>query len=327
MGVEPEDLPGADDLWWSWVVLAALHRAAGDDACRFDPGDLVLALDHPDGGWLRMRRTHRSRAVLWGRSTLAPAHHPDPRRDVPDWALSDATEDCRPAFVAWYSHGEWDTSTNGADEGALHLLRPLLTVDPRIVELARHGKLTEDELASYANGDRLEAAAELVLAAAADAPPVWAGSVRARLRDQIHDQMREAPEADRMLMRRPPILVQWSRVNGPAIPFEHAVMAVRNRFREAPTNTRLPEPAQRSLANVLRSLHSEEASEDTGAWLFARVTSDGVVVSFDRAFDSWPDWYRTTHVSQGPSLEDLAWEMEQRHPRWRPAWASLLPAG
>ena len=78
---------------------------------------------------------------------------------------------------------------------------------------------------------------------------------------------------------------------------------------------------------MLRSLHGEEAGDDSGAWLFARVTSDGVVVTFDRAFDSWPEWYRTTHGSQGPTLEDLAWEMEQRKPHWRPAWASLLPPG
>jgi hypothetical protein len=325
--VEPEDLPGADDLWWSWVVLAALHRAVGNDSCRLNPRQLTLSLDQPDGAWLRMRRTHRSRAVLWGRSALAPDHHPDARRDAPDWALTDATEDRRPAFVAWYSHREWDVSTAVLDEGALQLLRPLLTVDPKIVELGRRGQLTPDELASYANGDRLEEAAELVLAAAADPPPVSAGSVRSRLRHQIHDQMRESSENDRMLMRRPPILVQWSRVNGPSVPFEHAVMAVRHGFRHCPMNTPLPQSTQHTLTNVLRSLHTEEASEDSGAWLFARVVSDGVVVSFDRAFDSWPQWYPTAHVSQGPALEDLAWEMAQRQPQWRPAWASLLPTG
>jgi hypothetical protein len=325
--VEPEDLPGADDLWWSWVVLAALHRAVGNDACRLDSRTLVLVLDHPDGAWLRMRRTHGSRAVLWGRSALAPAHHPDARRDVPDWALSDALDEGRPSFVAWFSHGEWDTTTTVEDEGAVHLLRPLLTVDPKVVELSRLGRLTPYELAQYAHGDRVKEAADLVAAASAAPAPVWAGSVQHRLRDQIHDQMREAPEADRLLMRRPPILVQWSRVNGPAMPFEHSVMAVRDRLLCCPTNTRLPEPAARSLTNVLQTLHTEEAADDSGAWLFARVTSDGVVVNLDRAFDSWPEWYRTAHPSQGPALEDLAWEMEQRKPRWRPAWASLLPPG
>jgi hypothetical protein len=325
--VEPEDLPGADDLWWSWVVLAALHRAVGDETCRLDSHTLVLSLDQPDGAWLRMRRTHGSRAVLWGRSDLAADDHADARRDVPDWALSDALAEGRPSFVAWFSHGEWDTSTAAVDEGAIHLLRPLFTVDPRVIELSRLGKLTPYELARYANGDRLDEAADLIAAASAEPPPVWEGSVRDRLRDQIHDQMRDAPELDRMLMRRPPILVQWSRINGPAAPFEHAVMAVRHGLRCSRTNTDLPESAERSLTNVLRTLHGEEASDDSGAWLFARVTSDGVVVTFDRAFDSWPEWYRTMHGSEGPALEDLAWEMEQRKPRWRPAWASLLPAG
>ena len=119
--------------------------------------------------------------------------------------------------------------------------------------------------------------------------------------------------------------MQWSRINGPGVPFEYAVMAVRDRITPAPTNTRLPAPAQRSLTNVLRNLHREEASEESGAWLFARVTSDGVVVRFDRAFDSWPAWYQVQHASQGPSLDDLAWEMGQRAPQWRPTWASLLP--
>ena len=324
--MEPEDLPGADDLWWSWVVLAALHTAVDNGACRLDTEQLVLALEDPDGGWLQMRRTHGSRAVLWGRSSVAPTSYHDPRRDVPDWALTDATDDCRPSFVAWFSHDEWDASASVADEGAVHLLRALLTVDPRLVALARAGGADAQALTAYAHGDRLEEAAAVIAAGATDPPPVWAGSVRDRLRDQVHDQMREARERDRLLMSRPPALVQWSRVNGPAVPFQHAVLAVRQGFRLAPTNTRLPDPTLQTLTNVLRTLHTEEASEDSGAWLFARVTSDGVVVSFERVFDSWPEWFATTHVSQGPTLEDLAWEMRQRKPRWRPAWASLLPA-
>ena len=227
-------MPGADDLWWSWVVLAALHRAVGDDSCRLDSRRLVLALDQPDGSWLRMRRTHGSRAVLWGRSARAPESIADARRGVPDWALTDATADCRPSFVAWFSHDEWDLSAAVDDEGALHLLRPLLTVDPRVVHLGRAGRLTPEELAAYAHGDELEAASDLVRAAGADAPPTVAGSVRDRLRLQIHDQMREAAEVDRMLMQRPPALVQWSRVNGPQVPFEHAVMVVRGRFSRLP---------------------------------------------------------------------------------------------
>lgn len=323
--VEPEELPDAEELWWSWVVLAALHRAVGDETCRLDPDDLVLALDAADGSWLRMQRSHGRRAALWGRSALAPASPPDARRGAPDWALSEATEERRPTFLAWYAHDEWDTSAPCNDEGAIHLLRPLLTVDPRAVELVRAGQASPDTLAAYANGDHLEEAVELVRRAGAKAPRKSRGSVGVRLRDQIHGQMRDGVEADRMLMQRPPALVQWSRINGPGLPFEYAVMVIRDRLVPAVTNTTLPVPTRQSLTNVLASLHHDEATEESGAWLFAQVTSDGVVVRFDRAFDSWPSWYQVQHGSQGPSLEDLAWEMTQRTPTWQPAWASLLP--
>ena len=322
--MEPEDLPDAEDLWWSWVVLAALHRAVGNDACRFHAKELLLTLDSADG-WLRMQRTHGSRSALWGRSALAPDSPPDARRTAPDWALSDATEERRPTFFAWHAHDEWDSSALGIDEGAVHLLRPLLTVDPRIVALGREGRLTPDELAAYAHGEHLEEAAEIARLASATAPRTSRGSVWSRLRDQIHDQMRDTLDIDRELMQRPPILVQWSRANGPGVPFEYDVMAVRGKVIPSPLNTRLPTHVIRSLTNVLRALHQEEASEESGAWLFARVTSDGVVIRFERAFDSWPPWYQVRHNSQGPSLEDLAWEMAQRTPRWRPPWASLLP--
>ncbi|WP_027860071.1 hypothetical protein [Marmoricola sp. URHB0036] len=324
--MEPEDLPDAEDLWWSWVVLAALHRAVGNDACRFHAKQLLLTLDSADG-WLRMQRTHGSRSVLWGRSALAPDSPPDARRGAPDWALSDATEERRPTFFAWHAHDEWDSSALGVDEGAVHLLRPLLTVDPRIVALGREGRLTPDELAAYAHGEHLEEAAEIARLAAATAPRTSRGSVWSRLRDQIHDQMRDTLDIDRELMQRPPILVQWSRASGPGVPFEYDVMAVRGTVIPSPLNTRLPTPVVRSLTNVLRTLHREEASEESGAWLFARVTSDGVVIRFERAFDSWPSWYQVRHSNQGPALEDLAWEMAQRTPPWRPPWASLLPPG
>ena len=324
--MEPESLPDAEDLWWSWVVLAALHRAVGNDACRFHAKELLLTLDSADG-WLRMQRTHGTRSVLWGRSALAPDSPPDARRGAPDWALSPATEERRPTFFAWHAHDEWDSSALGVDEGAIHLLRPLLTVDPRIVALGREGRLTPEELAAYAHGEHLEEAAEIARLASATAPRTSRGSVWSRLRDQIHDQMRGTLDIDRELMQRPPILVQWSRASGPGVPFEYDVMAVRGKVIPSPLNTPLPTHVIRSLTNVLRALHQEEASDESGAWLFARVTSDGVVIRFERAFDSWPPWYQARHSSQGPSLEDLAWEMGQRTPHWRPPWASLLPPG
>ena len=323
--MNPDELPDAEDLWWSWVVLAALHRAVGNEACRFDAREHLLSLDSPDG-WLRMQRTHGSRAVLWGRSDQAPPSPPDARRGAPDWALSDATEERRPSFFAWHAHGEWDSTALGVDRGAIHLLRPLLTVDPRIVEVSRSGRLTQEQLASYAHGDHLEEAAEITRLAAREAPPSSRGSVRSRLRDQIHGQMRDTEDVDRELMQRPPILVQWSRASGPGVPFEYVVMAVQGRIVPSPSSTRLATPVVGSLTNVLHTLHREEASEESGGWLFARVISDGVVIRFERAFDSWPEWYRAAHPGQGPSLEDLAWEMAQRTHAWRPPWATLLPS-
>src|SRR4051794_29744985 len=274
-----------------------------------------------------MQRTHGSRSVLWGRSVLAPDAPPDARRTAPDWALSDATEERRPTFLAWHAHDEWDSSALGVDEGALHLLRPLLTVDPRLVTLGREGRLTPEDLAAYAHGDHLEEAAEITRLAAVTAPRTSRGSVLTRLRDQVHDQMRDTDDVDRELMQRPPILVQWSRASGPGVAFEYDVMAVRGRIVPSPLNPDLPAPVVRSLTNVLSTLHQEEATEESGAWLFARVSSAGVVIRLERAFDGWPPWFRVHHSSQGPSLQDLAWEMAQRTPPWRPPWASLLPPG
>lgn len=306
-------------------MLAALHRAVDDEACRFDADELVLALDGTDGSWLRMQRSHGRRATLWGKSGNAPISSADPRQGVPDWALTEATEHCRPSFLAWHAHSEWDTSAPCGDEDAIHLLRPLLTVDPRAVALVRAGEATPESLATYAHGDRLAEAVQLVRAAGADATRRSRGLVGSRLRDQVHGQMRDGVETDRMLMRRPPSLVQWVRINGPSSPFEYSVMKLRDRIIPAPTNTPLSTAAVSSLTNVLSSLHRDEADEESGAWLFARVTFDGVVVSIDRAFDSWPPWHQVRNSSDGPSLEDLAWEMRQRSQKWLPAWASLLP--
>ena len=324
--MEPDDLPDPGDLWWSWVVLAALHRAVGDERCVLDERLRMLHLETGDGSWVRMQRTLGSRAVVWGRSLLAPPAPADAREAAPDWALTEALEGPRPTFLAWFAHGEWDTSSPGADEGAAHLLRPILTVDPRAAELARAGRLDADALARWTDGEHLEAAAELAQRARTTAPTGSVGAVRARLRDQIHDQMRDAQERDRMLLQRPPVLVRWLRASGPRARFEYAVMMTRQRTVVSPTSSSLSEPVARSLANVLTGLHSEEAGEQSGAWLFARVVSDGVVIVLERAFDSWPEWFQVRHVDQGPSLEDLAWEMQQRSAAWRPLWASLLPS-
>ena len=59
--MEIDDLPDPADLWWSWVFLAALHRAAHDTACGYDERHGVLHLDAADGSWLRMQRVLRLR--------------------------------------------------------------------------------------------------------------------------------------------------------------------------------------------------------------------------------------------------------------------------
>ncbi|MCW2818524.1 MAG: hypothetical protein JWR42_1311 [Marmoricola sp.] len=324
-------MPDADDLWWSWVVLSALHRVTGDASFRFDPDDLVLGLDTPDGSWLRMQRVLGSRSVLWGRSDLATPAPADARRGAPDWALTEATGGDRPTLVAWHAHGEWDLSHHDEDDGLLPLLRPVLAVDPRLVALARTGALEAHHLAAHVPGPHVDegdllAALALVAAAGGTAPAATAGSVLSRLRHQIHEQMRDAAEADRVLLQRPPAVVHWARANGPRMPFTWSVMWLRGEAVPGAGSTRLPDAVRRSLTNVLAELHRSEAGEESGAWLFARVHSpDGVVVAFDRAFDSWPSWFAVHHRDRGPSLVDLAWEMSQRGSAWRPAWASLLP--
>jgi hypothetical protein len=88
-------------------------------------------------------------------------------------------------------------------------------------------------------------------------------------------------------------------------------------------NRGLPEPETRSLENVLNELRLLETDESTGAWLFARVSSNGRSVELDRRYDSWPGWY--VAPAAGPSLTGLHLEMSRRAPRWRPPWSTLLP--
>ncbi|WP_156384169.1 hypothetical protein [Marmoricola sp. Leaf446] len=331
--MEPDALPPPEDLWWSWACVAALALLADDaghDEHVLDLPALVLRLDRADGSWLRMQPTRGGRWVLWGRSADAPTAPPDARRGAPDWTLSEATDEGRPTFVCWWAHEEWDTSTSVEDPGAVPLLRALLGADPELCEAARSGRVTDADLRRHAPADvddlRVLQALDLLADARTPPPLLPRGPVRERLRDQLHRQMREAPDRERALIQQPPAVVRWAQVSGPTSPFEYAVMARRDRLVPAPTNTRLPAAAERTLVTLLHVLHHDEASAQSGAWLFARVASDGVVVEFERAFDSYPSWWRVLHPEQGPALDDLAWEMGQRHPDWRPAWASLLPA-
>jgi hypothetical protein len=205
----------------------------------------------------------------------------------------------------------------------------LLTIDPRSAARARSGRLPPSALTPYADRRHLEQAVELVRLAGVEVPRragMPGGSVACLLRDQIHRQMRDAHEASRAMPERPMALVHWNRVAGPPSQFEYAVMVLRDEIVPASTNTEMPEPAVLSLTNVLVALHRDEARDDSGGWLFARATSDGVAVRFERAYDSWPPWYQVPDPSARPSMGDLAWEMRQRSRAWRPAWASLLPS-
>lgn len=323
--MEPEELPDPQELWWSAVAHAALQRAVGHQRCGFEACSMVVALDQPGRGWVRLQRCRGGRFVLWGRSALAPVAPRDARRDAPDWTLTPATDEGRPTFVAWFAHGEWDL-TDDQDDGLAMLLRPWAAVDRDLVAAARRGDLGREQLRPHAvDDDALDAALVVVREAGGPAPLLSRGPVRVRLRDQVHDQMREAVDADRMLLQQPPEVVAWAQVHAPRGRFEHAVVVRRHDLVPAVTNTALPRAARTALTNVLRDLHRKEAGDEHGAWLFARVSGDGRVVRFDRAFDHWPAWWRVVHPAQGPALDDLAWEMAQRSPAWRPGWATLLP--
>lgn len=343
-----DDLPTAEDLWWSWAVLAATDRSIGGDTWSLDVDDHTLRLDRP-GGWLRMQRLEGGRAVLWGYDDYsaddARAHGLDVLDGAPGWARSDVlTRSVRTegaGFLAWQAHGEWDTSTPDLDDGADLLLDPLRNADSvghtavalsssivpahlhQLLSGARTGHLDEADWAAYlGNAGDPQPGLELLRNADDEAQLTAQGSARTRLRQTVHAQMREATERERVVVERPAVLVQWSRITDLPVAFEHAVMVDQDRLLPATTNTGPPEQFALTLTNVLRQLHHDEASDESGAWLFARVVYDGRAVSLDRAFDHWPAWFTDDH---GPSLEGLAWEMDQRHPDWRPGWASMLP--
>jgi hypothetical protein len=191
-------------------------------------------------------------------------------------------------------------------DGVIDLLAPLLRADPRLVAAARAGEA----------GSRLLEDAHGVAHVASQ------GAIRNRLKVQIHRQMRDTHERDRALPERPTLLARWARVAEPWPPFEHAVM-IDDEGQLAPVREEAPlvDSLMRTMTNVLHELHRVEAGDESGGWIVARVRYDGSRITLDRAFDSLPAWYD----GKGPTLRALSWEMQQRSPRWRPAWASLLP--
>lgn len=310
--VGADDQVSADDLWWSWAVVAARPDLPEGTAMGFDEEEHVLSLDRGDG-WLRMQRMGGGRALLWGRTSDSPI--PLQRRPedvlvgVPDWADSDAVRrscaERAPEFLAWYAHGEWDTNTTDRWDDSLHLFDIMRTAGRDEVRAARAG----------------EADHPLLVAARGAAQLSSQHRMRRRLAIQIHRQMRDTHEADRGLPDRPTLLVQWLRIAVPPYPFQHVVRVDQGEVTPVSTVPRLTADATRRLTSVLQQVHGAEASDESGAWLIARVVYDGVRITLERAFDSLPPWFR----AEPPSLATLAWEMRQRTPRWRPGWSLLLP--
>jgi len=292
-------------------VLAAEDRLPEGAVVELDPEEHVLTYSY-GSSWASMQRIGGGRAVLWGVSGGSPnaiSQHLDVLEGAPDWASSNAVwrsiRDVKPGFLAWYSRDGWDTSTTGMFDGVVDLLTPLLRADPRSVAAARAGT-TDHDLLRRAHGVAHVAAQ---------------GSIRKRLRSQIHRQMREAPERDRGLHDRPTLLARWLRVSEPGISFVHTVTVDEGELVEHGDAPWLPEALQVSLTNILRELHRGEAGEESGAWIAAQVRVSAGRITLARAFDSLPPWYE----GKGPTMRALSWEMQQRSPEWRPAWATLLP--
>ncbi|MET3962719.1 hypothetical protein ABIE44_002653 [Marmoricola sp. OAE513] len=311
--MEADDLASADDLWWSWAVLAAGDRLPEGAVASLDTEEHVLSYEY-GGSWARMQRIGGGRAVIWGAAAGstrdAISTHLDPLEGAPDWASSNAVwrsiRTVKPGFLAWYSRDGWDTSTTGMFSGVVDLLAPLLRGDPHLVAAARGGTAT-DELLVRAHGVAHVAAQ---------------GAIRKRLKSQIHRQMREAHERDRGLPERPTLLARWHRVSEPGISFEYTVLVDQGELVPLGDAPWLPEALQVSLSNILRELHLAEAGEESGAWIAAQVRAASGRITIARAFDSLPAWY----TGKGPTLRALTWEMQQRSAVWRPAWATLLPA-
>ncbi|MCW2755955.1 MAG: hypothetical protein JWQ32_3366 [Marmoricola sp.] len=310
--MEADDLASADDLWWSWAVLADSDRLPEGAEAGLDREEHVLTYTYGTS-WASMQRIGGGRAVLWGTATDsirdAISQHLNVLDGAPDWASSNAVyrsiRATKPGFLAWHSRDGWDTSTTGMFDGVVDLMAPLLRADPHLVAQARNGAC-DSPLLRDAHGVAHVAAQ---------------GSIRNRLKAQIHRQMREAVERDRGLPERPTLLARWLRVSEPGINFEHTVLVDEGELVALGDTPWLPDALQVSLTNILRELHRGEAGEESGAWIAAQVRVAQGRITLARAFDSLPAWY----TGKGPTLRALSWEMQQRSAEWRPAWATLLP--
>lgn len=319
-----DSLPDPGELWWPFAVLAALDRARGQRVWTFDAGNRLLAYDGPEGGRIVMQRLYGRRLVLWGHG---PDESPGPQSwsGIPGWATSDAVRlwlrKQGATLLAWHHHNEWDGATPDTDAEAV--LAPLLNaeVPADLLAKARARKATLKDLEAALDGRGDAERGLTVLQDATEEAAPLQGQVRHLLAGEIHAQMRSTRERDRMQPQRPAALVRWARVADVPPGFSFTVRAERGRLIPDPESDALSAQFRQQLLNVLEQLHVEEASEDAGAWLFARVSVDGPRVQFDRCYDSMPQWYDDTP----PTLEALEWEMTQRHRNYRPAWAKLLP--
>lgn len=296
----------AEEVWWAWAVTALRDDLPPGVKIGFDPLQHVMSLDL-DGAILRMQRLRGGRAVLWGRVTFPGSPDPDVLDGAPAWvgsaALLGAEGDESPEFVAWFARGEWDTNTPQFWLSSRHLFDVLRSTHRGTIGQAMRHELDDP----------------LLVAARGAAPVNAQAGVRRHLARSVHGQMRETHERDRGHPSQPMTLVNWLRV---ARPHAFAALArVENGVVELVRAPRLDDTAAQRLTAVLQKLHGDEAAEDSGAWLMARVAYDGRSITLQRAFDSLPRWYD----AEPPDLDALTWEMRQRVPRWRPGWVRLLP--
>ena len=81
----------------------------------------------------------------------------------------------------------------------------------------------------------------------------------------------------------------------------------------------------REVATLAKRLREAEAHPEQGRWIWLRVALTAGGVRLERAYDHLPVWWAGT--PEGLWLRDLASEMEQRAPAWRPRWTDLLDPG
>jgi hypothetical protein len=322
-GVELRDFGTPGQLWTRWVLMAAGNAARESRAVEIRRGDGCAHVEDGEA-WLRMRRLGGNRVVIWG-------HHPDIEVDgtfgedlidvAPDWAYEEDSAHAQRGigFLGWFAHGVWSSLPADVPAPFAVLLAPMR--DDATVRTWWHETwpdAADDQLDQVLASPEGTTLAPVVGAAGAARAGRQIGLGRSWSTRQLSDAATV----------RPTLLKQWGRVNLTGLPFRHSVAALSGAgtpgFVRSAGNRGLTEAAQRSLENVLMELRMAETDETSGAWMFARATSDGRTVTLERAFDSWPPWY--VAPGPGPTMSALHAEMSQRAPAWRPGWARLLPS-